>query len=157
MIEDPDLANFPNSDESPSEEIKRETDKMLDEVLLTLKLERAVIFLKLNGSWQVASAHEVPTHDFWNVAPLSLGVVSSASQGETVNLMDAGVSSFASRDSVILTGIRSVVCAPYTHPSREVLALLYADNRIEKGAFSEDDVATVQELAKELGRRLFES
>lgn len=157
MIEDPDLADFPTSDESPSEEIRQETDKMLDEVLLTLKLERAVIFVKLDGSWQVSSAHEVPTHDFWNVAPLSLGVVSSAAKGETVNLMDAGVSAFASRDSVLLTGIRSVVCAPYTHPNGEVMALLYADNRIDKGAFSGADVATVQELAKELGRRLFES
>lgn len=156
MIEDPDFSNFPTSDHPPSDNIVQETDKMLDEVLLTLKLERAVIFVKLEGMWRVSSSHEVPVKDFWNLAPLSLGVVHSASQGETVNLMDAGMSPFASRDSVILTGIRSVVCAPYTHPSGEVLALLYADNRIDKGAFSAADVATFQELAGELGRRLFE-
>lgn len=155
MIDDMDFPDIPTSDEPPSEEISQETDKMLDEVLLTLKLERAVIFVKVDGKWHVSSAHEVPIKNFWNVAPLSLGVVYSAAQGELVNLMDAGMSEFASRDSVILTGIRSVVCAPYKDGNGEVRALLYADNRVEKGAFRAADVATLQELANELGRRLF--
>lgn len=158
MSDELDFSNFPTSDQPVEGPIKDETDRMLDEVLLTLKLERAVIFVKVDGAWRVSSAHEVPTNNFWTVAPLSLGVVQSASEGQLVHLVDAGASDqFGGRDSVILTGLRSVACTPYTSPSGEVTAILYADNRIEKGAFSPDDVATLQELASEMGRRLFES
>jgi len=152
-----DLSKFPTSDSPPSEVIKRETDRMLDEVLLTLKLERSVIFVKPEGLWLVASAHEVPTKDFWNIAPISLSVVQSAASGETVHLVDAGLSDkFGSQDSVILTGIRSVACAPSLDSSGQVRGLIYADNRIERGAFSPDDVGTLQELAMEMSRRLFD-
>lgn len=152
-----ELPNFPTSDDLASAEIREQTDKMLDEVLLTLKLERAVIFVKTAGCWSVASSHEVPTDNFWTLAPISLSVVQTAASGETIQLMDAGNSDqFGSRDSVIITGIRSVACAPYVSSEGETKVVLYADNRIEKGAFSPDDVATLEELAKELGRRLFE-
>ena len=156
-MSNPEFDNFPTSDDLAPAEIREETDRLLDEVLLTLKLERAVILVKLSDSWCVASSHEVPTENFWNTAPISLSVVQTAAKGETIQLMDAGNSDqFGSKDSVFLTGIRSVACCPYTNSAGEVRALLYADNRINKGAFSADDVATLGELAQELGRRLFE-
>lgn len=149
-----DNGNFATSDLPLSDDLQAETDRLLDEVLLTLKLERALILVKVDSAWRVASAHEVPTEDFWNLAPISLGVLESAvAGGKVVHLVDAGTSDeFGSRDSVILTGIRSVACAPFQNSQGEVRALLYADNRLEKGAFSKDDVETLQELAQEMGR-----
>jgi GAF domain-containing protein len=155
-MSEPSPSPFVTSNQPPDSQVTAETDRMLDEVLLTLRLERAVIFVKMGDSWQVSSAHEVPTDDFWNIAPISLSVVESAAAGEIVHLVDAPSSEkFGSKDSVILTGIRSVACAPYTDSTGHVRGLLYADNRIEKGAFSPDDVNTLQELANEMGRRLF--
>lgn len=153
-----DKSNFPTSDLPLDADLQGETDRLLDEVLLTLKLERAVIFVKVDSAWRVASAHEVPTEDFWNLAPISLGVLESAVVGgKVVHLVDAGTSDeFGSRDSVIITGIRSVACAPFKDSEGDVRALLYADNRLEKGAFSKADVETLQELAQELGRRLYD-
>lgn len=59
--------------------------------------------------------------------------------------------------SVLLTGLRSVVCVP-VYPrgdsSAEASAMIYADNRLAKGAFSESDVETLKELARELSERL---
>lgn len=152
-----DIDNFPTND-TPLEESKREeTDRILDELLLTLKLERAAIFVKGPDGWQVGSAHDIPTKDFWNQAPISLGVLHSAAlEGKVVHLVDAGASDeFGSRDSVILTGIRSVACAPYADGEGQVTALLYADSRLEKGAFSKQDVDTLAELAREMGSRIF--
>lgn len=133
------------------------TDGMLNEIMLTLKLERAVIFVKSELGWQVSSAHEIPTENFWSTAPISLKVIDDATRGETVHLIDAGDSDYASRASVVITGIRSVACVPVHNPQGEVGALLYADNRIAKGAFSATDVQTLTELAKELGNRLYSS
>lgn len=148
--------NFLTSDLPPDEKLTLETAKILDELLLSLKLERAVIFVKTNGAWRVASAHEVETNDFWNTAPLSLSVVQSAAlEGKSVHLVDAGSSDkFGDRMSVLLTGIRSVACAPCKSETGEVIALLYADNRIEKGAFSPEDIKAIEGLAQELGRRI---
>ena len=64
MSDELDFSNFPTSDQPVEGPIKDETDRMLDEVLLTLKLERAVIFVKVDGAWRVSSAHEVPTNNF---------------------------------------------------------------------------------------------
>lgn len=147
---------LPTSDQPLPDKLQSASDHMLDEVLLTLKLERALTFAKIDGAWRVGSSHEVPTDDFWNMAPISLGILESAvNTKEVVLLMDAGSSDeFGARASVVLTGIRSVACAPYVGESGEVLALLYADNRIQTGAFSKDDGETLMELAAELGRRL---
>lgn len=148
--------SLPTSEKALPTEMQAETDRMLDEVLLTLKLERAIILLKVMGAWRVGSSHEIPTQDFWNTAPISLGILESAVEtGEVVHLVDAGTSDkFGSRASVVISGIRSVACAPFLNPSGEVVALLYADNRIQQGAFSKADAETLQELANEMGRRL---
>ena len=152
-----DSPQLKTSDLTPPPHTMDLTDGMLNEILLTLKLERAVIFVKSDLGWQVSSAHEIPTDNFWNTAPISLKVVDDATRGETVHLIDAGDSDYASRASVVITGIRSVACVPVKTPSGEVGALLYADNRIAKGAFSEEDIKTLSELATELGNRLFSS
>lgn len=129
---------------------------MLDEVLLTLKLERAIIFVKDLIGWRIASAHEIPTKNFWSIAPISLAVVQSVVfEGEPVNIVDAGLSDFAGRESVILTGLRSVVCVPVKNHQGETVALLYADNRLETGAFSKSDFETLIDLGEELANRLF--
>ena len=156
MMDQFDPASFATSSEPANERLKGPCDRMMDEILLTLKLERAVILVRPGEKWQIASAHEVPTKDFWNLAPISLSIVQSAvEKKEPLCLMDAGTSSqFGGKDSVIIAGIRSVACAPYLNQNGEARLVVYADSRIDKGAFTPDDVETLSELAVELGRRL---
>ena len=151
--------SLPTSDEPLPETLANESENMLGEILLTLQLERALTLFKIDGAWRVGSSHEIPTNDFWNQAPISLGILQAAVEKQkVVVLMDAGTSDeFGGRTSVVLSGLRSVACAPFIGESGEVLALLYADNRVQTGAFSDDDGEKLQELANELGRRLIAS
>ena len=155
MSEDLDFKKFPTSDEPVPPSAQAETNEVLEEILLSLKAERVLIFLKVEGTWRIANAHEVDTRDFWVLAPVSLGIIHMAMKGETVLLMDAYSSGLGLRNSVILTGVRSVVCASHKSNSGEVSVVLYADNRITKGAFSEEDRSVLQNLADELGRKIF--
>jgi GAF domain-containing protein len=147
---------LPTSELPIPEELQAESENMLGEVLLTLKLERAITLIKIEGQWRVGASHEISTNDFWNQAPISLGILEAAvNKREVVVLMDAGSSDeFGGRTSVVLSGLRSVACAPFIGDGGEVLALLYADNRVQTGAFSDDDGEKLQELANEMGRRL---
>lgn len=147
---------LPTSDQPLPDKLQSVSSTMLMEVLATIKLERALILAKVDGKWRVGVSHEVPTNDFWNLAPISLGILQSAVETQDlVLLMDAGESDqFGGRTSVVLSGLRSVACAPYVGSSGEVLALIYVDNRVLTGAFSKDDAQRLQDLADELGRRL---
>ncbi len=131
------------------------TDRFLDEVLLTLRLERALILTSDQDGWKPTSTHEIDLEDFWNQAPLSLTVLNETVEtGKSVLFMDAAGADQPASTSIILTGLRSVVCVPVFDRSQQVVALIYADNRIEKGAFSSSDLETLEELAKELSSRL---
>lgn len=155
MMDQFDPSSFPTSSEPANDRLKSVCDRMMDEILLTLRLERAVILVRPGEHWQIASAHEVPTRDFWNLAPISLSIVQSAvEKKEPLCLMDAGTSKFGGKDSVIIAGIRSVACAPYLNQNGEARLVVYADSRIDKGAFTPDDIETLSEIAVELGRRL---
>ena len=57
---------------------------------------------------------------------------------------------FGNIQSVVLHGVRSVVCAPLTSQG-EVIGLIYLDNRRKIGSFSEDDLAFLTMLAHQAG------
>ncbi len=58
------------------------------------------------------------------------------------------------RTSVILSGLRSIVCAPILHASGLVQGLLYADNRIRAGAFGPPHEEWCKDLAARVAARL---
>ena len=152
-----DEFNLPTSEEPLPENLRDVSAGLLAEVQSELKLERALTLLNLDGSWSVGTAIEMSTDDFWNQAPISLGILEAAvEKGEAVVLMDAGQSAeFGGRTSVVLSGLRSVACAPFVEvESGEALALVYVDNRVHIGAFTNEDGEKLQEFANEFGRRL---
>ncbi len=146
------------SPKPPSPKTTDLTDSFLAEVLLTLNLERALIFVNEVDGWKPSSSHEIPLEDFWKVAPLSFTVLENALEiRDALLFVDAAGAEQEVSISAVLTGLRSVVCVP-VYPrgdsSGEAIAMIYADNRIEKGAFSESDAETLKELAQELSERL---
>lgn len=148
---------FKTSDEAVATEIAEITDAMLDEILLTLKLERAAVLLEDESGWKIASTHDLPKDGFWTIAPISLSILKDAFDKEQpLMLVDAvGNSNFKDATSVVLSGLRSVICVPIPDSWGRMRGMLYADNRLASGAFSPDDLGTLTELGKELGSRLF--
>jgi hypothetical protein len=154
-----DEFTLPTSDQPLPEKLRYVSERLLEEILIELKLERALTLVNLDGTWSVGTSHELCIDDFWNQAPISLGILEAAvdKQGVVV-LMDAGQSDeFGGRTSVILSGLRSVACAPFVDDSGDALALLYVDNRVHIGAFTEEDGEKLQKFANEFGRRLIEA
>ena len=62
--------------------------------------------------------------------------------------------SLGERTSVILSGLRSIVCVPIIHASRLVIGLIYADNRIRAGAFDASHQQWMEELARLIATKL---
>jgi GAF domain-containing protein len=135
------------------EEIALET---LNEVLLTLKLERAVILLHDRDGWKVGCAHEIPTERFWTTAPISQTILRTAIlKKEPLFLVDAmETPEYASQASVVISGMRSVASVPVLDQYGEVMAVVYADHLVQKNAFGLAELETLKELTKEFGKKL---
>ena len=143
--------------ESPlSERIQDIALETLNEVLLTLKLERAVILLYDRDGWKVGCAHEVPTENFWMAAPISQTILrSSILQKEPIFLVDAmSAPEYSNQASVVISGMRSVASVPVLDQYGEVMAVVYADHLLQKGAFGPQELETLKELTKEFGKKL---
>ena len=128
----------------------------LNEVLLTLKLERAVILLHDRDGWKVGCAHEIPTDNFWISAPISQTILrSSILKKEPVFLVDAMDSpEYSSQASVVISGMRSVASVPVLDQYGGVMAVVYADHLVQKNAFGIAELETLKELTKEFGKKL---
>lgn len=128
----------------------------LNEVLLTLKLERAAILLNDRDGWKVACAHEIPVETFWTTAPISQTILRSAIvKKEPIFLVDAvSTPEYASQASVVISGMRSVASVPVLDQYNEVMAVVYADHLVQRGAFGKAELETLKELTRELGKQL---
>ena len=75
--------------------------------------------------------------------------------GKPVCLVDAiHHPGFANRTSVILSGLRSILCVPILHPSGLTVGLIYADNRLKVGAFNDGHLEWTVQLAEAVASRL---
>lgn len=130
----------------------------LEQVTQRLTLERALVLVDDGQGWKVGAAHALPTENFWLVAPVSRTVLQSGIEaGHPLMLVDAMDSDYNRETSVVLSGVRSVACAPITDQNGRIRALIYADHLIQKGAFKPHDLDVLAELADELGQQLFPS
>ncbi len=121
-----------------------------------LTCERALVLVDDGDGWKMAAAHNLPTENFWLVAPVSRTVLLSGIEaGHPVMLVDAMDSDLNRETSVVLSGVRSVATAPIADMQGRIRALLYADHLLVKGAFKRDHLDVMAELADELGQQLF--
>jgi len=125
-----------------------ELDQVLAEVMDTVihltGAERAYLMLreKSDGDLQIRAARNwdretMPENDVF----FSSSIVNAAlEQMEPIITTNAeGDERFESKRSVVQHGLRSVVCIPLSLRGR-VVGALYADNRLDQGVFSTDDV-----------------
>jgi type II secretory pathway component PulF len=87
---------------------------------------------------------------------LSVGLLeSAASEGCPVLLGDAQISRHATRGSLRVAKIRSVLCVPVWSPTYKLVGLLYADSRTKTEVFNSRTLAEAQICARELEQAIF--
>ncbi len=106
----------------------------------------------------VEAAHGIEPGTVFTTAEISQELLRSVRrEGKSIVLLDAGSDpKFGNRTSVVLSNLRSILCVPLRHPSRLVVGLLYVDNRIKAGAFTDKHLKLAEEFGGALEQRLFD-
>ena len=118
-------------------------NRVIDEVITKLRAERGFIMLIDSAGTQtfrVARGLDQQTIDKPQ-SQISQSVVRKVAQeGQAILTSDARTDSrFNMRDSVMLLGLRSVLCVPLKVKDN-VMGVVYADNRFEAGIFTQADL-----------------
>lgn len=118
-------------------------NRVIDEVIAALHAERGfIMLLEADGgqTFRVARGLEQTTID-QPQSQVSQSVVQKVAQeGKPILTSDAQTDTrFNMRQSVMLLGLRSVLCVPVIIKEK-VLGVVYADNRFEAGIFTQADM-----------------
>ena len=123
---------------------------VMDEVVVTLHAERGFIMLKKPGGgfqFKVARGiHQEAIPD--PKSEISLSIAHQvASNGEPVLTSNAEEDDrFSTRSSVILLGLRSILCVPLSIKGN-IIGVVYVDNRAVKGIFTPPDLELLNAIA----------
>lgn len=121
-------------------------------LLARLNPERALLAYRDKDSDELSAqaSHGLDPQTVFVAGEISTELIKTVLRdGQSVCLVDAiQHPSLQNRTSVILSGLRSIVCVPIIHPSRLVIGLIYADNRIRAGAFEASHQEWMENLAR---------
>ncbi|NDD30898.1 MAG: GAF domain-containing protein [Proteobacteria bacterium] len=97
------------------------------------------------------AAHGFDHNAVWTTAPLSLTILRKVlASGEPLHSIDAlEGQGFEDSASLLITGVRAVICAPLWH-NDEVRGLLYADRLVRGRPFSRGDNTVIMRMARDL-------
>lgn len=133
-------------------------ERALTIMLDKLNPERAFIAYKEKDSQELLpqGTHGIDPQSMFVTGEISMEVIKQVLRdGKPINLVDAiQHPGYANRTSVILSGLRSILCVPIKHPSGLIVGLVYADNRLKAGAFDQSHVDWVCELMARVESRL---
>jgi sigma-B regulation protein RsbU (phosphoserine phosphatase) len=124
--------------------------RVMDEVIAATHAERGFVMLyDANEQLKVHIARgmdqrTIESPDF----EVSRGIVERvASEGQPVLTSDAQTDSrFSSRQSVMILGLRSILCAPLKTKDK-VIGVTYVDNRLQAGIFTAADLELLSAIA----------
>ncbi|MEW6281479.1 MAG: type II secretion system F family protein [Candidatus Eremiobacterota bacterium] len=123
-----------------------------------LRAERMLVLFRdeESGEFRVRAAHGLDPGTVWTTAALSLGVLERVQEsGQPVLSADAQQDpAFPESSSLLLSGIRSVMCVPLLARDQSVRGMLYADHCMEALVFSRSDLVRVNSYARQLERKL---
>jgi sigma-B regulation protein RsbU (phosphoserine phosphatase) len=117
-------------------------DRVIDEVVTAVHAERGFVMLReSDGRLTFRTARGMDQNTIQ--APrfqVSLSVVESvAKDGQPVLTNDAMTDSrFSGRESVMMLGLRSILCAPLRVQDK-ITGVIYVDNRLQAGIFTPED------------------
>jgi sigma-B regulation protein RsbU (phosphoserine phosphatase) len=125
-------------------------NRVMDEVIVSVRAERGFVMLSdENGEMNVRVARGIERHIIHDpMFQVSLSVIEGvARQGQPVITGDAQLDPrFNMRQSVRLLGLRSILCVPLRIRDR-ILGVIYVDNRIQAGLFSQGDLDLLNAIA----------
>lgn len=125
-------------------------DRVMDEVIVSTRAERGFLMLQDEGGelvFRVARGMDQATIEE-PLFQISLSVVEKvAREGQPILTGDAQLDPrFSTRQSVVLLGLRSILCVPLKLKDR-ILGTIYVDNRIHTGIFSPEDLELLSAIA----------
>jgi tetratricopeptide (TPR) repeat protein len=127
-------------------------------LLAHLSPERALLAYrdKENDELSAQASHGLDPQTVFVAGEISTELVKTVMRDrQGMCLVDAIMDpSLGERTSVILSGLRSIVCVPIVHASRLVIGLIYADNRIRAGAFQPAHQDWMEDLACRIAKKL---
>ena len=127
-------------------------------MLELLNPERAFIAYKKKDTQELEpqGTHGIDPQEIFVTGEISLSLIKNVMRDmEPALLVDAGQDpNLAQKTSVILSGLRSILCVPIKHPSGLAVGVVYADNRLRAGAFSDEQLSSVVELTHALEARI---
>jgi signal transduction histidine kinase len=131
-------------------EVQEVLDALMDQVIEVIRAERGFVMLYRQGEgWEFRSARGLDvailqSEDFRVSRKIADQV---ARQGVTILTSDAVQDDrFSAMTSVGLYNLRSILCVPLLLGGR-TLGVIYADHRLEKGAFSSSDTSLLEAIA----------
>jgi tetratricopeptide (TPR) repeat protein len=129
-------------------------------MLAHLNPERALVAYRDKESDELSAqaCHGLDPQTVFVAGEISTELIKNVMRdGQSMCLVDASQNpALGNRTSVILSGLRSIVCVPIVHPSRLIIGLAYADNRIRAGAFDQTHQAWLESLTSRIAQRIVE-
>jgi len=123
---------------------------VIDEVIVALRAERGFVMLREGDghlSFRVARGIDQQSIDDPNFQVSRSVIENVASGGEPILAFDAQTDPrFSMRQSVTILGLRSVLCVPLTIKTA-VLGVIYVDNRLQAGNFTQSDLDLLSAIA----------
>ena len=125
---------------------------LIRQVIESLGAERGFVVLRKDDDWQVLATHYVDPAKIALDRYFSRTVVARvANEGEPLLCVDARES--VNVGSVLLQGIRSILCAPLRW-NGQVQGVVYADNSVRAGQFNETHLQIFSAITDQASRAL---
>jgi GAF domain-containing protein len=131
--------------------------QFLIQLMSALEAERGFIMLfdSSLGEMETYATFNIDPDSLLVTEPFSLTVLEKVlSSGRSIIVYDAlDDSRFAEQTSVVLSGLRSIICVPILMGDG-LLGTIYADNRTKKNAFKEEHSQFVKECSLKITERI---
>jgi len=125
-------------------------DRIIDEVITAVHAERGFVMLRENDgrlTFRTARGLDQSTIDAPRFQVSRSVVESVAADGQPVLTNDAMRDSrFSGRESVMMLGLRSILCAPLRVQDK-IIGAIYVDNRLQAGIFTQEDLDLLSAIA----------
>ncbi len=125
-------------------------DRVIDEVIKAVNAERGFVMLREEDgrlTFRTARGMDQSTIEAPRFEVSRSVVESVANGGQSVLTNDAMRDSrFSGRESVMMLGLRSILCAPLRVQDK-IIGAIYVDNRLQAGIFTHEDLDLLSAIA----------
>jgi GAF domain-containing protein len=129
----------------------------IDLIFETMRAERGFVLLlgRITGAFRAFAAHNVDLENLMTTEEISQTIINVVREDEKPLLTTDAMEDprFSSKVSVILSQIRSVICAPLSS-EKGFFGLIYLDSRVAKSFFMLEDLDYLAACAEKLSEMM---